>query len=134
MSLNINNLQSITSNAYLKAGVLVTLGAISASSWADTSALEGGTKRGAAAAGESIGDIKDRGVGGLNSGMEFLQLFFMFVGFILFVLGIMDLTKIGKPGSDATAPKAMGKMAVGVVLAGAAYFFWSGANSAAGNV
>ena len=134
MSLNINILHKSTSKAYLKAGVFLTMCGMAAASYADTTALEGGSKRGAAAAGESIGDIKDRATGGLNDAMAFGQLAMIFVGFVLFVLAILDFTKIGKPGSDATAPKAIGKLAVGVVLAGSGYFFFSGANSAAGNV
>ena len=130
------NIKAITTNvskAYLQAGVFVGMGAVSGLSFADTAALTGGNRQGQSKAGDSIGDIQERATGGMNSFMEFAQLGCMFLGFILFVLAILDFTKIGKPGSDATAPKAIGKLAVGIVLAVAGYFFWSGANSAAGN-
>jgi hypothetical protein len=142
----INNLQAIKTvvqNGYTQMGVAFTMGSMGMSSafaatgaagTPDTTALTGGSRQGQSAAGESVGAIKDRGINAMDAFMSFLQYAGMLGGFIVFVLGVIDLLNINQPGKDATPAKAFTKMGIGAVLAGAGYFYWSAANSAAGNV
>ncbi|MDC5278005.1 hypothetical protein OHW85_20945, partial [Acinetobacter baumannii] len=124
----INSLQSFASNAYLKAGVLVTMGAMSLETMAATTdAITGGVRQGKATAGESLEDIKERAVGGTNGFVEAFQFFLMALGFVIFVMGILDLPKVGKQGSQVTWKDVGIKCGVGAILAGATYFFWSSA-------
>jgi hypothetical protein len=136
----INNLQkekNVGQDLYAQLGVAFTLGSLGISNAIaapDTSNLTGGNRQGQSAAGDSVGDIRDRGINFMDALMSFLQYAAMLVGFIVFVMGFIDLLNIGKPGKDATAGKAALKLGIGAVLAGAGYFYWSAANSASGNV
>ncbi|WP_173912860.1 hypothetical protein [Acinetobacter sp. Marseille-Q1618] len=132
--MKLNTLKDVISEKYMKAGAFATTTVMSVQSFADTDNILGESKRGASKAGDSIGDIKDRGVSGMNTFMEVMQYVCIVAAFLFFVLAVLDLTKLNKQGSDVTPMKILIKFIVAVVLAGATYFFWSASNSAAGNV
>lgn len=136
----INNLQKVKNvgqDIYAQLGVAFTMGSLgitNAIAAPDTTNLTGGNRQGQATGGDSVGDIRDRGINAMDAFMSFLQYAGMLVGFIVFVMGVIDFLNIGKPGKDATAGKAGLKLLIGAVLAGAGCFYWSAANSASGNV